>query len=52
MNIVRIRKLIESIKDELESASLQYDIAGALDLFEQFEENINDVFTSVEEDEE
>lgn len=46
----RILKLMQQMRDELEEASLHYDMDEALDLFEQFEDCIQEIHAENEDD--
>lgn len=48
----RLQKLVDQIKQEIESASLYYDIDELVDAFEAFEEVVERFFEENEEEEE
>lgn len=50
MNVTRIRKLIDQLNDELESASLHYDMDEVLDGYHAFMADMETLLETADED--
>jgi uncharacterized membrane protein (DUF106 family) len=48
MDIKRIRKLMDSLNDELEAASRQHDMDDILDMYQQFTAEMETVLEAAE----
>jgi len=51
MNTTRVRKLMDSLHDELESASRVHDMDDIVDLYSQFYAEMDALIESIEQDE-